>query len=182
MEKTGRFLITAALVLFMVFGSVAGAMALSVKIGAEAPDFSLQDMDGNTVKLSDYKGKVVLLAFWASWCPRCMEELAFLQSLYADRKEELIVLAINQDTKNLSKTHVEKLKREVAQLGLEFPVLLDLQFSVWQDYNINALPTSVIIDPEGKVVFAEPNYYRVSQKKIKSVLGSLGIDVGSIDG
>jgi peroxiredoxin len=87
----------------------------------------------------------------------------------------MVVLAINQDTKNLSDTHIEKLKASIDEMGLEFPVLIDKEFEAWQKYGINALPTSVIVDREGKVAFAEPNYYWASQKKIKAVLAGLGI-------
>ncbi|MBI5441176.1 MAG: TlpA family protein disulfide reductase [Deltaproteobacteria bacterium] len=140
-----------------------------------APDFSLEDVNGKPVTLSAYRGKVVLLAFWASWCPRCMEELAFLQGLSTGLEKELAVLAINQETQNLSPAHVAKLRDEVSGLGIQFPVLLDKNLDVWQAYGINALPTSVILDRDGSVRFAEPNYYWASQKKIKAVLAGLGI-------
>lgn len=149
--------------------------ALTVKDGDMAPDFEISTLDGKKVKLSSYRGKVVLLAFWASWCPRCLEELAFLQGLYTGNKEKLTVLAVNQDTKNLSDAHLAKLKETVAEMNLSFPILIDLEFDAWQKYGINALPTSIIVDPAGKVVFAEPNYYWASQNKIKGILAGLGI-------
>lgn len=149
--------------------------ALTVKDGDMAPDFEISTLDGTKTKLSSYKGKVVLLAFWASWCPRCLEELAFLQGLYTGNKDKLTVLAINQDTKNLSETHLAKLKETVTEMNLSFPVLIDLEFEAWQKYGINALPTSIIVDQEGKIVFAEPNYYWASQNKIKGILAGLGI-------
>lgn len=152
-----------------------GASALTVSAGKPAPDFTLKDINGKAVHLADYKGKVVMMAFWASWCPRCMEELAFLQGLYTGRQDQLVILAINQDTKNLSQTHIESLREETTQMGLEFPILFDTEFEVWQKYGINALPTSVIVDKTGMIVFAEPNYYWASQKKIRSVLAGLGI-------
>ena len=82
-----------------------GAQALCLQEGETAPDFTLEDIGGNPVRLSDYRGKVVFLAFWASWCPRCMEELAFLQGLYTGLADEMVVLAINQETQTLSATH-----------------------------------------------------------------------------
>lgn len=104
-----------------------------------------------------------------------MEELAFLQGLHTEFAGELEVLAINQETQNLSKTHVAKLKEEITDLGIEYPILLDQNLDVWKAYCINALPTSVILDREGKVAFVEPNYYWASQKKIKAVLKELGV-------
>ena len=163
----------AAVLVVLSFASV--GRALTVKDGEAAPDFEISKLEGGKAKLSSYKGKVVLLAFWASWCPRCLEELAFLQGLYTGNKDKLTVLAINQDTKNLSETHLAKLKEMVAEIGVTFPILIDLDFDVWQRYGINALPTSIIVDKDGKVLFAEPNYYWASQKKIKGILAAQGI-------
>ncbi|MHB8767169.1 MAG: peroxiredoxin family protein [Deferrisomatales bacterium] len=151
------------------------AAALCLEVGGQAPDFTIEDIDGRPVSLASTRGKVVLLAFWASWCPRCMEELLFLQGLYTGLSKDLVVLAINQETQNLSPVHVEKLKKEMKELGIQFPILLDKNLEAWKSYCINALPTSVILDREGKVRFAEPNYYWASQKKIKAVLGELGV-------
>ncbi len=175
--KTARRTILVALIVLSFALSAGTAMALSVGKGDMAPDFTLNNLDDKPVKLSDGRGKVVLLAFWASWCPRCMDELAFLQELYAEHKDEMVVIAVNQDTKNLSKTHLEKLKVDIAKMKLGYEVLLDLKFEAWQQYGINALPTSVIIDREGKIVYVEPNYYWASQKKIKGVLKELGLGV-----
>lgn len=176
MAAISRKLLTAFLAaLIMVALAVPSSHALSVKEGDLAPDFEITALDGAKVKLSSYKGKVVLLAFWASWCPRCLEELAFLKELYGAHKDKLTVLAINQDTKNLSEAHLAKLKTQVAEMGLDYPILIDLEFDAWLKYGINALPTSVIVNQEGKVMFAEPNYYWASQNKIKSILAGMGI-------
>jgi peroxiredoxin len=174
MKRSIAALVFAAL--FVGFlGFTAPARAICIEVGNPAPDFTLTDLDGKTISLASYKGKAVLLAFWASWCPRCMEELAFLQGIYTGYKNDLVVVAINQDTKNLSPAHVEKLKAELKEMGLEFPIVLDKEFEAWQKFCINALPTSVILSREGKVVWAEPNYYWASQKKIRNVLADMGI-------
>jgi peroxiredoxin len=154
---------------------VPGANALCLEEGQVAPDFTVSDIDGKPVTLSSYRGKVVFLAFWASWCPRCMEELAFLQGLYTGLAGDLVVLAVNQETQTLSAAHVAKLKEEIESLGITFPVLLDKDLEVWKSFCINALPTSVILDREGKVRFAEPNYYWASQKKFRAILAEMGV-------
>ncbi len=175
MDRRKRVGLLLAVGLALLLATVAPAGALCVEEGQTAPDFTISDIDGTPVTLSSYRGKVVFLAFWASWCPRCMEELAFLQGLYTGFAKDMVVLAINQETQNLSNAHVEKLKKEITGLGVQFPILLDKELDVWKAYCINALPTSVILDREGKVRFAEPNYYWASQKKIKEVLGELGL-------
>ncbi len=164
-----------ALTALLLVAGAAPAWSLCLERGQAVPDFTLEDIDGNPVSLSSFRGKVVLLAFWASWCPRCMEELAFLQGLSTGLASDLVVLAINQETQNLSAAHVDRLRKEIRDLGIEFPVLLDKDLDVWKLFCINALPTSVILDREGKVRFAEPNYYWASQKKIRKVLDELGI-------
>jgi len=170
-----KALLTAVAAAALVVGSWTSGHALCVELGDEAPDFTVETLDGKPVTLSDYRGKVVFLAFWASWCPRCMEELAFLQGLYTGLSKDLVVLAVNQETQNLSETHVAKLREEIGTLGIQFPVLLDKNLSVWKAYCVNALPTSVILDREGKVRFAEPNYYWASQKRFRAVLADLGL-------
>ncbi len=165
----------AALALLAAAVPVRPAQALCLETGAVAPDFTIQDIDGKPVTLSSFRGKVVFLAFWASWCPRCMEELSFLQGLYTGLAKDLVILAVNQETQNLSSAHVARLKAEIGELGIQYPILLDKNLDVWKSYCINALPTSVILDREGKVRFAEPNYYWASQKKFKAVLSELGV-------
>jgi peroxiredoxin len=171
---------TAGLILLAMCGLLVGptvpaARAVCLEVGQEAADFTISDIDGNPVTLSRLRGKVVLLAFWASWCPRCMEELTFLQGLYTEYSDQLEVLAVNQETRNLSAAHVAKLKKEIGALGIDFPIPLDKELSVWNSYCIKALPTSAILDREGIVRFVDPIYYWDNQDKIEAVLKELGI-------
>lgn len=175
MKKKVGFWIGILAVCLCVCFSTTSPSAMCLEMGQKAPDFSIEDISGKKVSLSEYKGKVVFLAFWASWCPRCMEELAFLQGLYLGLADNLVILAVNQETQNLSPSHVEKLHGEVSEMGIQFPVLLDKELDVWKSYCINALPTSVILDREGRVRFQEPNYYWASQEKIKKVLSDLNV-------
>jgi peroxiredoxin len=151
------------------------AKAICVEEGQVAPDFALESIDGELVSLSSHRGKVALLPFWASWCPRCLEELTFLRELGSELSDDIVVLAVNQETQLVSKAHVEVLKHQVAGCGVEHPVLLDKDLEVWSEYCINALPTSVIVDREGEIRFAEPNYYWASKEKITKVLSGLGV-------
>jgi len=157
-------------------GSVARA-SLCVEVGQPAPDFTLETADGGSVHLADYRGKVVLVVFWATWCPRCMEQLAFLQGLHTSLGDRLAILAVNQETQLLSPLHVSKLRDDLTRSGITFPVPLDKQLDVWTTYCIGALPTTVILDREGNVRFAEPNFYWASKQKIEGVLTELGVPV-----
>ena len=146
------------------------AHSLCTNPGDPARDFTLTDLKGNEVALSAYDGKVVLMVFWASWCSRCLEEMEFLQALSSRLADDVVVLAINQETENVEPAQLEKLRADVGKMGLEFPVLLDTDLQVWGAYCVNALPTSIIVGRQGEIAFAEPNYYWASQENLTAAL------------
>jgi peroxiredoxin len=145
------------------------ASALCVDVGKPVHDVTLPTIEGENVTLSSFRGKIVLLAFWASWCPRCEEELTFLQGVYKS-SPDIVVLAINQESQNISKAHIERIRKTLKEWKIDFPVLIDRNLDAWNGFCINALPTSIIIDRKGTVRFAEPNYYWATQDKIADVL------------
>ncbi|MBT3368609.1 MAG: TlpA family protein disulfide reductase, partial [Nitrospina sp.] len=117
------------------------------KTSKSAPDFVLQNVQGETVKLSDFKGKVLLLNFWATWCAACKEEMASMQNLYsALRADGVEVLAISIDRWN-----EDRIQEYVEESHLTFPVLLDQDQKVRKQYFVMGLPTSYLIDSEGKI-------------------------------
>lgn len=148
------------------------ASALCVEIGKPVHDVTLPTIDGQNVTLSSFRGKIVLLAFWASWCPRCEEELTFLQGIYKSNPD-IVVLAINQESQNISRAHIERIRKTLKEWKIDFPVLIDRNLDAWNTFCINALPTSIIIDPKGKVRFAEANYYWATQDKIADVIAGI---------
>jgi peroxiredoxin len=102
------------------------AHTLCVKIGNPVPDVTLPSLKGNPVSLSSLKGKIILLAFWASWCPRCEEELTFLQGVYKT-SPDITVVAINQESQNISRAHLERIQAtledwKIARQGGDCPV------------------------------------------------------------
>lgn len=118
------------------------------RVGFSAPDFELSGMDGNTVKLSDFRGKVVFLNFWASWCPPCKAEMPAIQkftSVYPP--EQVAILSVNAT----SQDNLEDVRTFIAEYGLTFPVLLDIDGSVNRNYQIQALPSSFFIDAKGEI-------------------------------
>ncbi|MCL5885034.1 MAG: TlpA family protein disulfide reductase [Deltaproteobacteria bacterium] len=166
MARTIRF---TALVLALFTILPLSASALCVDVGKPAHDVTLPTIDGQNVTLSSFRGKIVLLAFWASWCPRCGEELTFLQGIYKS-SPDIVVLAINQESQNISRAHIERIRNTLKEWKIDFPVLIDRDLDAWNRFCINALPTSIIIDRKGKVRFAEPNYYWATQDKIADIL------------
>jgi thiol-disulfide isomerase/thioredoxin len=115
-----------------------------------APDFILKDMDDEPHALQDYRGKVVLINFWATWCPPCRKEMPSLEHLYQKFSDQpFTVLAINQ---------WEDADHVFAYMGdlnvfPSFPILFDPDSTVSADYGVRGLPTSFIIDPEGKIIY-----------------------------
>lgn len=115
-----------------------------------AKDFELKTLDGNTVKLSDYKGKRVLLNFWATWCPPCREEMPAFQKYHEElaEKNNAAILAVNVTDQDFG---METIGEFVDYYELTFPILLDETGDVSKDYEILAIPTTFIIDENGQV-------------------------------
>jgi peroxiredoxin len=113
-----------------------------------APEFTLPDINGKKVSLSDFKGKVILLNFWATWCGPCTGEMPSLNNLYAAFKNEgFVVLAVSIDP---SERAVQSF---VSAKGITFPVLMDPDKEAYFDlYAVFALPTSFLIDRKGMIV------------------------------
>lgn len=162
---------TRSALLVLAFSALlpAAASALCVDVGKPVHDVTLPTIDGQSVTLSSYRGKIVLLAFWASWCPRCGEELTFLQGIHKTNPD-IVVLAVNQESQNISKAHIDRIRKTLMEWKIDFPVPVDRNLDAWNAFCINALPTSVIVDGKGIVRFAEPNYYWATQDKIAEIL------------
>lgn len=112
-----------------------------------AQDFTLTTLQGEQVTLSDYKGKIILLNFWASWCEPCKEEMPDMQR-FSEKHPDIAVLAVNLTSMDLG---IDDVKQFVHYFGLTFPILLDEADVVGKQYNILTIPTSYIIDPEGRI-------------------------------
>lgn len=118
-----------------------------------APDFSLIDQYGNTHKLSDYKGKVVFLNFWATWCPPCVKEMPHIEAIYKEYKnsgEDVVILGVA--IPNIGR---EGSKEDIIEFldsnEYTFPVLFDETTEVISKYGISAFPTTYLIDKEGNI-------------------------------
>ncbi|WP_416826773.1 thiol-disulfide oxidoreductase ResA [Ectobacillus polymachus] len=118
-----------------------------VQIGKPAPNFSLTDMNGNTITLQSLKGKGVFLNFWGTWCKPCEEEMPFMNELYATYKDKGVeIVALNADETNLA------VKNFAQQYNLTFPIAIDKGQKVINTYGVGPLPTTFLIDKNGKVL------------------------------
>ncbi len=120
------------------------------KVGLEkgnlAPNFELTTLSGETVQLSDYRGEKVMLNFWATWCPPCRAEMPDMEKFY--NNEDVKILAVNLTNTEESQDAVKKFKKE---FGLSFPILMDEKLAVANKYQIQPIPTSYMIDTNGKI-------------------------------
>ncbi len=115
-------------------------------VGIPAPDFTLERLDGGSVRLRDLRGKVVLLNFWATWCGPCREEMPLLAEIYRTyHPRGLEVLGVNLT----SQDDLAEVRRFVAAFDLPFPILLDHNGRAERSYALVGVPTTVFIDREG---------------------------------
>lgn len=119
-----------------------------------APDFELATLTDETVRLSDYRGKKVILNFWASWCPPCRVEMPHMENYYEENKEaeNVEIIAVNMTkTERGGDDKIERVEDFVQENKLTFPILLDETGEVMKLYQIMAYPTTYIINPEGVI-------------------------------
>jgi len=119
--------------------------------GAPLPDFTLSDMEGKTHTLSDYRGKVVMLNFWATYCGPCIKEMPSMQRLKEKMAgKEFTILAVNmaEQKSNVDAFFIKQ------KIKVGFPILLDPEGEVVEKWMISAVPTTFIIDPKGEIRYA----------------------------
>ena len=142
-----RHILSFVLFLFLTI-FVRDAVSLeAAQIGKLAPEFALNDVNGGKVTLSEYKGKVILVNFWATFCGPCKAEMPSLNNLFlAFRNDGFIVLAISTDDSE------KPVQSFIRKKGIAFPVLLDKDQDVYFDkYGVIGLPTSFLIDRDGLI-------------------------------
>lgn len=118
------------------------------RTAAVAPDFAVPDLAGQAVRLSAYRGQVVLVNLWATWCPPCREEMPSMERLHQRLKDRgFVLLAVNEDEGGAG-----PVKAFVDQMKMTFPVLLDPEGDVGRKYGVWGFPESFLLDRDGRVV------------------------------
>ena len=118
-----------------------------------APDFTVYDADGNEVKLSDFKGKPVIVNFWASWCPPCKAELPYFEAAYQQYGDKIEFLMV--DLADGGTETQESGARYIAESGYTFPVYFDLSGSASNAYQLYSIPQTVAVDANGNITFSQ---------------------------
>lgn len=139
--------------------------------GEMAADFTLRDLSGKSVSLSSFKGKVVLVNFWATWCLPCQKEMPEIEKIYKELGPKgFVVLSISADDARTS----SQVKPLIMKNGYTYPVLLDTQTSVVSQYNpAKTLPYSVLIDRQGRVSQIHSGYNPGDEVKIRAEIEAL---------
>jgi peroxiredoxin len=131
----------------------ATSLASSDLEGQVAPDFALKSSTGENLRLSEYRGDVVMINFWATWCGPCRQEMPLLDELYT-RYERVgfSLLGVNIDDDS------RRAMQMIEELGVSFPVLFDARKEVSELYKVEAMPVTVLVDREGNVRYVHHGY------------------------
>lgn len=121
---------------------------VGTKVGNLAPDFTLSSTSGETVSLSDYRGKRVMVNFWGTWCPPCRAEMPDMEKFYQENDVEILAVNLTPTESNVS-----DVTDFIEEFGLSFQVLLDEELNVSSQYGIQPVPTSFMIDTKGIVQY-----------------------------
>lgn len=153
--------------LLLVFASVSWVQASA--ISGKAPDFTLKSKSGKNLRLSEYRGKVVMINFWASWCGPCRQEMPLLEQLYKRYgKVGFVILGVNVEEDS------SKANSMLRDVPVSFPVLYDTTNKVSKMYNVSAMPTTVMVDRNGNMRYLhkgyKPGYEKDYKKQVKQLI------------
>lgn len=144
--------------------TVAGA----TQVGGAAPNFTLKSSSGKNLRLSEYRGEVVMINFWATWCGPCRQEMPVLDELYRQyRKVGFTLLGVNIDDQAAGA------KKFAQRLKIGYPILFDNAKAVSRLYDIDAMPTTVLVDRDGKVRYLHRGYLPGFEKKYEQQIRGL---------
>lgn len=147
------------MVMMLAFLSVS---CVSAQDSSLAPDFKLEDTGGNTITLSAYKNKPVILFFWTTWCPHCRRELSILNDMHADfEKDGAVLLTIDVGES------LPVVENFIRKQNLFFTVLLDRNSNTAHAYRVSGVPTYILVDREGKI-HSRKNYF--PQKEYRDLI------------
>lgn len=164
--RTVILLILGAAAAFTLYQHATKGQQMRAAVGQKAPNFILNDLQGNKHMLSDYKGQGVLVNFWGSWCMPCAAEMPYINKQYLQFKDKGVqVLAVN-----VGESHIAVSKFAESH-NLDFPIVIDKDGQVQAAYGIDPLPATFLIDKNGKVV----NYYtgQLSENTVRDLMNQI---------
>lgn len=168
-------ILLSSFVIFMLFGSTLHSQPKEVfengyvvKVGQTAPDFVINEAAGKSYRLSDLRGKIVMLQFTASWCSVCRKEMPFIEKeiWQAKKTSDLVVLGIDRDEP------LEKVLKFKKDMGITYPLALDPAADIFALYAVReaGVTRNVIIDRSGKIIFLTRLFEREEFNKMKEII------------
>jgi peroxiredoxin len=163
-----RFALLAVLLVAVPGFFAASSLASSGLAGQEAPDFALKSASGANLRLSEQRGNVVMINFWATWCGPCRQEMPLLDDLYVRyERAGFSLLGVNIDDDS------SRAMEMAEELGVSFPVLFDEQKEVSKLYQVEAMPVTVLVDREGTIRHVHLGYKPGYEEKYLTEIRSL---------
>jgi thiol-disulfide isomerase/thioredoxin len=135
-----------------------------------APDFTLKDLDGKTQRLSDYRGKVVLVNFWATWCPPCRREMPSMERLYQKLKNEPFMVLAPDQYENFDLVFTFTGQLDPAPT---FPIMLDPESRSAKAWGVKGLPSSFIVDKQGRIAYRAIGGREFDHPEIEKIIRAL---------
>ena len=137
-----------------------------INVGDVAPDFTVEMLDGKKITLSEQRGKVVLISFWATWCPPCRLELSHMQADVIERfaGKDLVVLPISRGEERA------KVEAYINKMGYTFPIGLDIDQSIYRKYASNYIPRSILVGRDGVVEYVGVGYDEQIAKELDAAI------------
>lgn len=152
----------------LLLALVVNSTGAAVNENSAAPDFVLKSRNGHNVRLSELRGQVVMINFWATWCGPCRQEMPLLETLY-QRYKKLGFTLLGVNVEENSRPAANFLK----DVPVSFPVLFDSRNDVSKLYKVSGMPSTVIVDRDGKVRFAHTGYVPGDESKYSQMVRKL---------
>ncbi|MBX2858354.1 MAG: TlpA family protein disulfide reductase [Cellvibrionaceae bacterium] len=169
-----KTLVKIALIAISLSGLSASLSSHALDLKGKAKDFTLKSNSGRNIRLSEMRGKVVMINFWAHWCGPCRQEMPHLEKIYQRYKDAgFTILGVHQDSDPKTADKV------LNDIPVSFPILYDTTSKVSETYNVSAMPSTVFIDCDGNLKYLhrgyKPGEEKTYQKYIKSLIKACSI-------
>lgn len=164
-----KFVTLSRLIAALMLGACLAPYATAEVIQGKAPDFTLKSQSGNNLKLSELRGKVVMINFWASWCGPCRQEMPLLDQLYQHyRSLDFTILGVNVEE------NPDAAKSLLKDLPVTFPILFDSANTVSKLYKVKGMPSTIIVDRDGNMRYMymgyQPGFEQEYQKQVRVLI------------
>ena len=163
--RSASTLLTGFLAVFLPFTLVCAA---DISSGYRAPEFTLKSQNGKNLSLKELRGQVVMINFWATWCAPCRQEIPALNMLYEKYRDTgFVLLGVNVDTES------DNAIQMASKLKTTYPILFDTDKRASVLYQVSAMPTTILIDRDGKVRYIQKGYVTGIESKYQTQIREL---------